>query len=525
MLKAESRYVPLTELDREIFDAIVPPDHYLRRFKGAVDFDRFVPILAAQYDPTMGRPAIEPLLLLKLEFLQYEYGWSDREAIKQSQVNMACRFFLDLSLRSPLPDPSLLCYFRQRLGPETHQQIFQDLTAQAREKGLIKDRVRLKDATHVLANIAVPSTLTLVAGARDQLLEAADLLDPGRVAQERDEARRLHAATAHLPDPERLVHRVAHLRTVVAWADERLATAQRVASAGDPVLPRLRQALDLAHKILRDRDDPEAPDKVVSTHDREARKGWHHHWFTGYSLDISMDADSEWVTAIDVLPANGDEAANATHLIEQEEQAQGNDIETLSIDGIGFRGDLIEQWSDPEGLDLEVIVPPTGPAPRGGFPPESFALDAAGQTLTCPAGQTTQSRARNGKDTGWKYRFGAGQCADCPLRGQCLAKPETTTGGRTVIKNDHEATYRAARAQAQTPRYREVRAQHPRVERKLGELARWHGGRHARYWGRAKVLIQELLIGSVVNVRRLLRLMESAGSAPAGTVRAGLTGV
>jgi Transposase DDE domain len=291
------------------------------------------------------------------------------------------------------------------------------------------------------------------------------------------------------------------------------------------VRPRLRRALDLAHKILRDRDDPEAKDKVLSVHDPEARTGWHHQWFTGYSLDIAMDADSELITAIDVLPANGDEAANASHLIEQEEHAQGNDIATLSIDGIGFRGDLIEQWSDPEGLNLEVIVPPTEPAPVGGFPPEAFTLDAAGQTLTCPAGATTQSRRRNEKDTGWKYRFSAGQCAGCPLRAQCLAKPATTTGGRTVIKNDHEATYRAAREKAKTPRYQEVRAQHPRVERKLGELARWHDGRHARYWGRAKVLIQELLIGFVVNVKRMLKLLERAGAAPAGTVRAGLTDV
>jgi transposase len=526
MLVAEAGYyVPLTDQDREIFDLIVPPDHYLRRVQVAVDFERFRPLLLGHYDPTQGRPPLEPLLLLKLEFLQFEYGLSDREVIKQSQVNMAFRLFLDLSLRSELPHPSLLTYFRQRLGPQTHQQIFQDLVAQARQQGLVKDRLRLKDATHVLANIAVPSTLTLVAEARDQLLEAADPLDPERVAREHAEAHRLHTTTADLPDAQRLVHRVTHLRTVVAWADDLLTTAERVAPTGDPVLPRLRQALDLAHKILHDRDDPEAPDKVVSVHDPEARKGWHHHWYTGYSLDITMDADSELITAIDVLPANGDEAANATHLIQQEEQAQGNDIETLSIDGIGFRGELIQHWSDSQGLNLEVIVPPTEPAPAGGFPPEAFTLDEAGQELTCPAGATTQSRTRNDKDTGWKYRFRASQCGGCPLRAQCLAKPETTTGGRTVIKNDHEATYRAAREKAKTPRYREVRAQHPRVERKLGELARWHDGRHARYWGRAKVLIQELLIGFVVNVQRMLKLIESARAATPRTVRAGLAEV
>jgi transposase len=525
MLAVERHYIPLNELDRELFDIIVPADHYLRRVRDTVDFERFRPILLACYDPDMGRPPIEPILLLKLEFLQFEYGFSDREVIKQSQVNMAFRLFLDLSLRSPLPHSSLLTYFRQRLGPETHQQIFQDLNTQARQLGLIKDRLRLKDATHVLANIAVPSTMTLVAQTLDQLLKAASPLAPERVTQEHAEAQRLHTATADLPDAQRLVHRVAHLRTVVAWAEELLATAGPAARAGDPAQQRLSQALDLAHHVLHDRDDPEAPGKVVSVHEPEAGKGWHHQWFTGYSLDIAMDADSDFITAIDLLPPSADEAANATNLIQQEEQAQDNDIAALSIDGIGFRGDLIDTWTDPEGLNLEVIVPPSEPAPAGGFAPEAFTLDASQQELTCPAGQTTHTRSRNGKDTGWKYRFSAGQCAGCPLRARCMANPETTRGGRTVIKNDYEATYRAAREKAQTPRYQEVRAQHPRIERKLGELVRWHDARHARYRGRAKVLIQMLLTGWVVNVKRMLKLMENAGAAPAGTVRAGLAGV
>jgi transposase len=518
-------YLVLTELDHQIFDAIVPPDHYLRRVKQAIDFAPFRAAIAVHYDPDKGRPSIEPLLLLKLEFLQFEYGLSDREVVAESQVDMAFRFFLDLSLCSALPDPSLLTHFRARLGPEAHQRVFQDLIAQARRLGLVKDRLRLKDATHVLANIAVPSTLALVAQVRDRLLEAATPFAPERVAAERDELERLRTATADLADAQRLAHRVEHLRAVVAWVDELPPPAGATAAAMEPPWRRLRAASDLAHKVLRDRDDPEAPDQVVSVPDPEARKGWHHQWFTGYLLDVAMDADSELITALDVLPAGADEAANATGLIRQEEQAQGNDVAALSIDGIGFRGDLIEQWTDPRGLDLEVIVPPSQPAGAGGFAPEAFALDAAGQALTCPAGVTTRSRVRNEKDTGWKYRFPAGRCRGCPLRRECLARPETTTGGRTVIKNDHEAAYRAAREKAATPRYREVRAQHRRVERKLGELVRWHDGRHARYRGRAKVLIQELLTGFVVNVKRLLKLVEGAGAVPAEAVRAGLTEV
>lgn len=523
MLKATD-CVPLTEQDLEIFEATVPADHYLRRVKQLIDFRRFRELLAGSYHPSLGRPATEPLLLLKLEFLQYQYGFSDREVIDQCRGNMPFRFFLDLSLHSPLPDPSLLTYFRSRLGPEAHRRIFDDLVAQAREHGLIKDRLRLKDATHILANIAIPSTLTLVAQTRDQLLDAARPYEPERVAQEETEAERLRTATTDLPNPERLVHRVTHLRAVVAWADDLILHLGQEVSEGDKLLQRLRQALALAHKVLHDRDDPKASDKVVSAEDSDARTGWHHQWFTGYLFDIAEDADSEFVTALDVLPPSGDEAANATVLIEQEERAHGNDVEALSIDGIGFRGDLIEHWTDPDGLNLEVIVPPTEQAPPAGFPPERFLLDAAKGELTCPAGQTTRQRERNANDTGWKYRFSAHQCRGCPLRQECLAKPETTRA-RTVIKNDYEATYRAAREKAKTPRYQEIRSQHPRVERKLGELARWHDMRHARYRGRTKVLIQALMTGLVVNVKRLVKLLEVGVATTGGTVRAECSGL
>src|SRR6266446_4978674 len=156
-------YPPLTELDELIFDTTVPADHYLRRVLQAVDFERCRPLLAAVYDPDRGRPAVEPVLLLKLEFLQYQYNLSDRSVLEQAQYNMAFRFFLGLSLSSELPDPSLLTYFRRRLGSATHQRLFEDVVGQARARGLVKDRLRLKDATHVLANSAIPSSIALVA--------------------------------------------------------------------------------------------------------------------------------------------------------------------------------------------------------------------------------------------------------------------------------------------------------------------------------------------------------------------------
>ena len=152
------------------------------------------------------------------------------------------------------------------------------------------------------------------------------------------------------------------------------------------------------------------------------------------------------------------------------------------------------------------------------FTPEAFTLNDAGNELGCPGGQTTRERTRNTNKTGWKYRFKPEQCADCPLRAKCMQNPEKTKS-RHVIKNDCEKEYKAAREKAKTERYKEVRRQHPRIERKLGEMVRWHQMRYARYRGRAKVLIQALMTGLVVNVKRMVKLIRSQ-EMEVGTVRA-----
>lgn len=172
MLK-ESYYTAPTEIDQLVFAKLVPPDHYLRRVKQCIDFERFRDLVTDCYSPAMGRTAEDPVRMLKLEFLPFHYQLSDREVMAAAQVNIAFRFFLDLALESRLPVPSVLSQFRTRLGVERHQALFDQLVTQAREQGLIRDRLRLKDATHILANIAVPSTLGLVAQTRQRLLAAA----------------------------------------------------------------------------------------------------------------------------------------------------------------------------------------------------------------------------------------------------------------------------------------------------------------------------------------------------------------
>ncbi len=493
-------YTEPTDLDRIVFDKLIPEDHYVRQVKALIDFSFVREIVQDAYSPTMGRPAEDPVTMFKLEFLQFHYNLSDREVLKHAQVNVAFRFFLDLSLESKLPSHGLLSQFRSRLGLERYQALFDEIVAQARSHGLVKDRLRLKDATHVIANIAVPSTLALIAQIRTRLLESAAAYGPERTAAEQAKAIEIRQATADLSDRERLLHRVEHLRRITEWADGLRAHLGAV-EADDTVRARFEQALALAHKVLSDQQAK--GDKLRSVVDPDARRGKHGAFFDGYLLDVMLDPESELITALEVLPGNGAEAADAPVLIEAEEAAHGNTVEALSIDGVGWP--VLRTLA--QDLSVEVYVPPPAePAATGFFRAEDFTLDETETVLTCPSGAQTTRRYRNDKDTAWRYEFKRSECQGCRLLARCMERLPAHYG-RRLTKNDYQAEYDAARVRAQTPAYAAVRRVHPRIERKLAEIVRYHGGRRSRSRGRWRVRIEYLLRGIVVNVKRMVRLL------------------
>jgi hypothetical protein len=160
----------------------------------------------------MGAPAADPGRRLKLSLLQFPYDLSESQVVRQAQVNVAFRFFLDLSLESPLPVPSLLWQFRTRVGGERFTRIFNDLLGQARAQGLVKDRLRLKDATPLSATSAIPSPVRLVAQTREQVLVTAEGCAASEVVVQRAQIDALRTATVELRDEQRLRARVLPLR-------------------------------------------------------------------------------------------------------------------------------------------------------------------------------------------------------------------------------------------------------------------------------------------------------------------------
>ena len=116
-----------------IYEELIPADHLLYKLSAAVDLSCVSQTVSDCYCPDNGRPSWDPLILFKVVFLQFLYDLSDPEIEEQVNLNLACKWFAGLQPEERAPDHSTLCRFRNRLGPEKFQQIFNQIITQARQ--------------------------------------------------------------------------------------------------------------------------------------------------------------------------------------------------------------------------------------------------------------------------------------------------------------------------------------------------------------------------------------------------------
>ncbi len=152
------RLTEITEkLDYEFvcMEQLVPEDHLLRKIDKYIDFTFINDLVKDLYCEDNGRPAIPPVMLFKMMFLGYLFGIrSERQLMKEIEVNIAYRWFLGLSLRDKVPHCSTISQNRRRRfkGTDVHQQIFDNIVLQAIKHKLISGKVLYTDSTHLKAN-------------------------------------------------------------------------------------------------------------------------------------------------------------------------------------------------------------------------------------------------------------------------------------------------------------------------------------------------------------------------------------
>lgn len=294
-------------------------------------------------------------------------------------------------------------------------------------------------------------------------------------------------------DADRLLERVRAVRTALAAGSE--AETRLVEVAG-------RLSRVLGQDIERHEDGPAlkdgvSRDRLVSVHDPEMRHGHKsaRKRFNGEKADIAVDAESQLITAADVLPGNAADASGALSLVEQSE-ANTEAVVGETIGDCAYGDGATRQAFEDAGRVLIAKVPAT--QNQGYFPKTAFTLDLAQDCCTCPAGQTTAGPARRDGRGRRVFRFAAVVCDACPLKAQCVRGK----GGRTVSVHPQEWLLQAARAFQASPAFREYRALRQAAEHRLARLVQL-GIRQARYVGLKKTRFQLFMAAAVANLTLL----------------------
>ena len=101
-------------------EEVVPSDHRARQIAGVLDL-AWVPDELAPYYPSIGRPSIDPVLMIRMLILGYVFAIrSERQLCREVQVNLAYRWFCGLSIEDRIPDHSAFSRARnERSAPAT----------------------------------------------------------------------------------------------------------------------------------------------------------------------------------------------------------------------------------------------------------------------------------------------------------------------------------------------------------------------------------------------------------------------
>ena len=135
-------------------DDMVPQNHMLRLIDKAINWNFIYDLVEEKYCSDNGRPSMDPVMLIKIPFIQYLYGIkSMRQTMKEIEVNVAYRWFLGLDMLDPIPHFSTFGknYTRRFKDTDLFEQIFSKILEDCMKYNLVNTGQIFVDATHVKA--------------------------------------------------------------------------------------------------------------------------------------------------------------------------------------------------------------------------------------------------------------------------------------------------------------------------------------------------------------------------------------
>ena len=163
-----------------------------------------------------------------------------------------------------------------------------------------------------------------------------------------------------------------------------------------------------------------AKDRVISTVDSEMRHGHKSsagRW-DGYKKHVSVEPESELITAVEVSAANVGDGTMAMELLEQQAKVGLVPAEVVA-DQQYAAGELREQ-AQAHGEGTTIVTKAAALPDDGYFHKSEFEVDLEAGTVICPGEQLARFRFRPGHST--EAVFAAATCAAWP-RSACGRPP------------------------------------------------------------------------------------------------------
>lgn len=430
-------------------EELVPKDHLLRKVDAVIDFSFIHDLVAELYCSDNGRPPLDPTLMFKALFIGYLFGVrSERQLVREIEVNVAYRWFLRLKLTDPVFDASTLSQNRRRRYRDSRvaQEIFDRIVEQAIGHGLVDGTVLYTDSTHLKANAN------------------KNRFDKAVVAKSRADY----------------------------WqALDEAIEADRLAHGKKPLKAKERRPAEKPTKISR--TDPEAGYMV-----RDGKpKGF-------FYLDHrTVDGRCGIITDSYATPANLHDSIVYLGRLDRQRRRFDLDVRAVGLDA-GYATTGIAQGLEERGiLGVTGYRNPTPPRP-GMMRKKVFVYEPDLDAYRCPQGQSLPYATTD--RSGYRhYKSDPDRCRLCPLLASCT---HDKSARRTITRH----VWQDARDRADAHRLtdwgkRLYKRRKETVERSFADAKQLFGHRYARFRGLKGVAAQCLLAAAAQNIKKIAMLV------------------
>ena len=345
-----SRNAPsgMEDLFRSRLENIIDLRHELVRLAGAIDWEFFDEAYDAFYSEE-GRPGIATRMMVGLHILKHMFDLSDEEVCERWVYDPYFQYFCgEAYFQHALPiDRSSMTRWRDRIGPEGLEKVFQESLGVAHRTGALrtKDLKRVTvDTTVQEKAVAFPTDAKLIHRARERLVRLArEHAVPLRQSYVRVGKRALimQGRYRHAKQHKRANRAVRKLRT---YLGRTIRDIRRKTAHVEPLRDAFRQPLWLAERVLTQKRRDPYP-KVYSLHAPEVEcigKGKAHKPYE-FGCKVSVATTNarapggQFVTHMKAFHENPYDGHTLEEVIGEMERWTGIEVERIYVDK-GYQG-------------------------------------------------------------------------------------------------------------------------------------------------------------------------------------------